>query len=58
MLKNYVWKKVLGQVSLHIGAQLWDLGRVGSVYQKLLELVEGGSRDGASLYEGAHCGGP
>jgi len=24
---TYVWKKVLGQVSLHIGAPLGDLGR-------------------------------
>jgi len=47
----YVWKKVLGRVSLHIGASLWDLGRLGSVYRKLLEMVEGGSTNGASLYE-------
>ena len=27
---TYVWKKVLGQVSLHIGAPLGDLGRGGT----------------------------
>ena len=34
MLGVYVWKKVLGWVSLHIGDSLGDLGR-GSVYREL-----------------------
>ena len=35
MLGACVWKKVLEQVSLHIGAPLRDLGRGGSIYQEL-----------------------
>jgi hypothetical protein len=31
MPRAYVWKKVLGHVSLHIGAQLEDMGRGGGV---------------------------
>jgi len=34
MLGVYVWKKVLGWVSLHIGVLLGDLGR-GSFYREL-----------------------
>jgi len=30
----------------------------GLVYRGLQEMVEGGSREGASLSEEAHCGGP
>jgi len=37
----YVWKKVLGWVSLHIGALLGNCGG-GSVYRELLKLAEGG----------------
>jgi hypothetical protein len=46
----YEWKKVLGRVSLHIGALLGKLGR-GSIYREHRELAEGGLwLCGISLY--------
>jgi len=52
----YVWKKVLGRVSLHIGAPFRDLGKGGGSstwnFERWMKEVLGMGR--LSLSEGAH----